>query len=85
MGMGKCSISLSSLAMGEWVTQTCGHRGLGTTLEKFSSLPAPAAEPRQPEGKNVAPLTALTVELNTGNISGAVVERRTRGCPSQNG
>ena len=83
-GTGRCSASWSSLASRARITQAGGHRGQGTTLERVSSLPAPAAEPRQPERKKGALLVALTAELSAGNI-GAVMERRTHCCPSQNG
>lgn len=66
------------------VTQTDGHWDQGPTLERVSSLPAPAAEPRQAERKAAAPLVALTMELNTGNIS-AVTKRSTHCCPSTQG
>lgn len=46
------------------VTQIGGPHGQGTTLERVSSLPAPTAEPRQPERKK----SALTAEPSTGKM-----------------
>ena len=45
----KCSVFWSSVAIKHW---TGGHCGQGTTLERASWLPAPAAERREPKRKS---------------------------------
>lgn len=51
-GMGKWSLSWSSLASRAQVTWTGSHHGQVTALERVSSLPAAAAEPNEPKRKS---------------------------------